>query len=249
MRFEVDAILFDIDGTLVDSTSAVNRSWSTWAQRRGLDPQKILAVCHGRRAADTLADFVSADQVADAETELHALEMADLDSVVALPGAVELLSTLPENRWAAVTSGDRELMPARLAAAGVPVPHTMVTAEDVSVGKPDPSGYLLAAERLGVDPTRCLVVEDAPAGLKAGLAAGSRVLAVATSHKAEEVADFAHAVVLDLSACAVKVAEAADSTSGAGSISASGSINGADSTHQAALVVTLTGANHTPAGD
>lgn len=249
MRFEVDAILFDIDGTLVDSTSAVNRSWSTWAQRRGLDPQEILVVCHGRRAADTLADFVPADQVADAEAELHALEMADLDSVVALPGAVQLLSTLPEHRWAAVTSGDRELMPARLAAAGVPVPHTMVTAEDVSVGKPDPSGYLLAAERLGVDPTRCLVVEDAPAGLKAGLAAGGRVLAVATSHTAAEVADFAHAVVPDLSACAVEIAEATDSISALDSTSALASTSGVDSTHQAALAVTLTGATHTPAGD
>lgn len=207
MRFEVDAILFDIDGTLVDSTAAVNRSWTTWAGRHGHDADSILAVCHGRRAADTLADFIPADQVAAAEAELHDLEMQDLDSVVELPGALDLLQQLPKGCWAAVTSGDRELMPARLAAAGVPVPDTLVTAEDVSTGKPDPEGYLRAAEILGVDPARCLVVEDAPAGLKAGLAAGSKVLAVATSHEAVELREHAHAVVVNLAACALEVQE------------------------------------------
>ncbi|MDO5617535.1 HAD-IA family hydrolase [Kocuria sp.] len=206
MRFEVDAILFDIDGTLVDSTSAVNRSWTTWAERHAYDAAAILAVCHGRRAADTLADFVPADQVADAEAELHGLEMEDLDSVIPLPGAAALLGELPQDRFAAVTSGDRELMTARLAAAGVPVPTTMVTAEDVVVGKPDPQGYLLAAELLGFDAKRCLVVEDAPAGLKAGLAAGSQVLAVATSHDPVDVAPHAHAVAENLSACTLEIA-------------------------------------------
>lgn len=207
MHFDVDAILFDIDGTLVDSTAAVNRSWTTWAEDNGYDAATILAVCHGRRAADTIADFVPEDQVAQAAEELHALELADLDSVVALPGAAELLADLPAGRWAAVTSGDRPLMTARLTAAGVPLPETLVSAEDVVVGKPDPQGYLKAADMLGFSPERCLVVEDAPAGLKAGLAAGANVLAVATSHAARDVAPHAHAVITDLSVCSLVVTD------------------------------------------
>lgn len=114
--------------------------------------------------------------------------MADLDSVVALPGAEDLLRSLPRDRWAAVTSGGRELMTARLQAAGLPVPDVLVAAEDVAVGKPDPAGYLLAAQRLGADPADCVVLEDAPAGLEAGRRAGCRVLAVATSHTPEQLA-------------------------------------------------------------
>ncbi|MDO4255152.1 MAG: HAD-IA family hydrolase [Kocuria sp.] len=212
MRCEVDALLCDIDGTLVDSTAAVNRSWTLWANRHGYDPARILAVCHGRRSADTLADFLPADQVAAAAAELHALEMADLESVIALPGARELLQSLPMDRWAAVTSGDRELMPARLAAAHVPVPQIMVTAEDVEQGKPDPQGYIRAAQLLGVDPERCLVIEDAPAGLKAGIAAGARVVAVATSHPAAELFPIAHAVITDLSQCAVTISDSGTMT-------------------------------------
>ncbi|KAA9394632.1 HAD family hydrolase [Kocuria coralli] len=207
MRFEVDAILFDIDGTLIDSTPAVNRSWTTWAKSRGFDADAVLAVCHGRRSTDTLSDLLPEGEVAEAAAEVYALEMAELDSVVALPRAGELLASLPPSRWAAVTSGPRGLMQARLAAAGIPVPETLVTAEDVVVGKPDPEGYRKAAEILGVDPARCLVVEDAPAGLKAGRASGARVLAVATSHDAVELTD-ADAVVADLTAVSVTAGDA-----------------------------------------
>ena len=204
MIFHVDAILFDIDGTLVDSTGTVERTWRTWAARRGLPAEDILAVCHGRRTEDTVADFLPAEQRAGAVAELERLELDDLDEVVALPGAADLLSGLPDGRWAAVTSGSGALMRARLAAAGLPVPDVLVAAEDVSAGKPDPQGYAQAAAGLGVDVTRCLVIEDAPAGVAAGVAAGADTVAVATSHPVDELGA-AHAVVADLRSLRVEV--------------------------------------------
>ena len=200
MRFEVQAILFDIDGTLVDSTPVVERTWRAWAAERGMDAEEILKVCHGRRSEDTIADLLPpADRDAAVE-ELARMELADLD-VTALPAAKELLTTLPADRWAAVTSGSQKLMRARLEAAGLPVPDVLIAADDVSAGKPDPEGYLKAAAALGRDITRCLVVEDAPAGLHAGRAAGARTLAVATSHDAADLT--ADAVVEDLTSCRV----------------------------------------------
>ncbi|KAB7745418.1 HAD-IA family hydrolase [Nostocoides sp. F2B08] len=197
MIFEVDAILFDIDGTLVDSTGTVERTWRAWAAQRGLPAEDILAVCHGRRTEDTVAEFLPAAERATAVAELERLELDDLEDVVPLPAAFEILSLLPADRWAAVTSGSGPLMRARLEAAGLPVPRVLVAAEDVSAGKPDPQGYRRAADGLGVDARRCLVVEDAPAGLAAGHAAGASVLAVATSHPAEVLTP-ADAVVADL---------------------------------------------------
>lgn len=182
--------LFDIDGTLVDSTPAVERTWRTWAAENGIDGDEILAVSHGRRTEDTLADFLPPEEIASAYRRIFDLEMGDLDSVIALPGAAKLLGSIPRNRWAAVTSGSRELMSARLTAAGLPIPEVLVTAEDVEIGKPDPAGYLLAARLLGADPADCLVVEDAPAGLEAGRRAGCRVVAVATSHSPDQLAGF-----------------------------------------------------------
>lgn len=203
MRFDVAAILFDIDGTLVDSTPAVERSWRALAERYGLDAEAILRVNHGRRAEDTIAEFWPAEQVDAAVADLLAFELADLDSVVALPGARELLESLPPRRWAAVTSGARELLVARLAAAGLPAPEVLVTAEEVAQGKPDPACFLLAAARLGVDAGACLVVEDAPPGLAAARAAGARVLAVATSH-ARALLGAADLVIPDLTHCRVE---------------------------------------------
>lgn len=193
MKYE--AILFDIDGTLVDSTPAVEKVWNSWAASAGLDADAILAVSHGRRTRDTLAEFIPEENIAQAMADMRVIELAELHSVTALPGVRDILSALPTDRWAAVTSGDRELMVARLEASEVPVPHVLVDADDVAAGKPDPEGYLLAAAQLGVDPTRCLVVEDAPAGLQAGRAAGGGVLAVATSHPARELEGLGDAVV------------------------------------------------------
>ncbi len=204
MRFRVEAILFDIDGTLVDSTSAVVRTWRKWAARHGLDAQEILRVCHGRRTEDTIAEFLPVEQQAAAVAELEALELSDLDDVVALPATRELLPALPRHRWAAVTSGSRRLMEARLAAAGLPVPEVLVSADDVSAGKPDPEGYLKAASALGYDIAQCLVVEDAPAGVRAGGTAGAPTLAVATSHSSSELSA-ADAVIHDLTSCVIEV--------------------------------------------
>ncbi|OZM82504.1 HAD-IA family hydrolase [Pseudonocardia sp. MH-G8] len=203
MRFRVDAVLFDIDGTLVDSTGAVVRSWTAWAGRYGLDPEEILRVCHGRRSEDTIARFLPVEEQAAGVAALAELELADLDEVIALPATRTLLRDLPADRWAAVTSGSRVLMQARLAAAGLPVPEVLVSAGDVSAGKPDPEGYLKAAAALGYDITRCLVVEDAPAGIGAGRAAGAHTVAVATSHPASELTS-ADVVVPDLNACTVE---------------------------------------------
>ena len=193
-----EAILFDIDGTLVDSTPVVERCWRIWAAEFDVDGDAVMAVCHGRRSEDTIADFVATPRRAAAVARLQALEIADLDGVVALPGALDVLESLPRDRWAAVTSGGRALMTARLTAARLPIPETMVCAEDVRVGKPSPEGYVKAAAALGFDAARCVVVEDAPAGIAAGRAAGARVLAVTTTHGADEVAD-ADLVVPDLS--------------------------------------------------
>jgi mannitol-1-/sugar-/sorbitol-6-phosphatase len=202
VRFDVDAILFDIDGTLVDSTAAVERSWRTWAGRRGLDAEAILRICHGRRSEDTIALLLPPAQCPAGVAELEQLETTDLDDVIALPATQTLLKRLPDDRWAAVTSGSRALMRARLSAAGLPVPKVLISAEDVSAGKPDPQGYLRAAAALGYDVTRCLVVEDAPAGIEAGRAAGAQVLAVATSHDESELTS-AHAVIANLEDCNV----------------------------------------------
>ena len=197
IEFMVEAILFDIDGTLVDSTPAVERTWRAWARSRGFDAEKILASSHGRRTEDTLADFLPAHQIPQAARELLDLETADLEGVVALPGARELLTALPPRQWAAVTSGGCELMRRRLDVAGLPVPEVLISAEDVQAGKPDPEGYHLAAARLGANPHRCLVLEDAPAGVEAGRRAGGQVLAVATSHTPAQLAGRAQ-VIQDL---------------------------------------------------
>ena len=197
------AILFDIDGTLVDSTPVVERSWHTWAREYDVDAEEVMRVCHGRRTEDTVAEFVSPQQLAAAVARVQALELADFDGVTALPGARHLLDILPRQRWAAVTSGERALMTARLAAAQLPIPETLICAEDVAAGKPDPEGYLKAAAALGFDASQCVVVEDAPAGIAAGLAAGAQVLAVTTTHTAHQVAS-ADVIVANLSCLRVR---------------------------------------------
>jgi sugar-phosphatase len=164
--------LFDIDGTLVDSSAVVERAWRQVAREFGTDGDAIVAGCHGRRSADTIEEFFPPPVRAAARERIDALELADRD-VTACRGAAELLATLDGRPWAAVTSGPRPLMTARLAAAGLPVPKVLVTADDVRHGKPAPDGYRQAARALGLSPADCVVVEDSPAGVGAGKAAGA----------------------------------------------------------------------------
>lgn len=181
--------MFDIDGTLVDSTAAVERTWRTWAAEHDLDAAHILTICHGVRSEDVVARYLPASEIPAATIELEDMELQDLEGVTALPCAADVLGRLPEPRWAAVTSGSGRLMRKRLSAAGLPVPDILIAADDVVAGKPDPEGYRNAAEALGSPIDRCLVIEDAPAGIAAGRAAGATVLAVCTSHQRAEVAD------------------------------------------------------------
>jgi len=178
----VDAVLFDMDGTLVDSDAAVERSWSTWATEHGVDPAVVLPIAHGNPAEITVAALLPAlgpDEVATSAARQLALQYDDLADVGPTKGAEHLVALLNERAvpWAVVTTADRRLADARLAAAGLTAP-LLVTADDITANKPDPEGYLLAARRLGVAPQRCLVVEDTATGLQAGRAAGARTAAL-----------------------------------------------------------------------
>ncbi|BDO40726.1 HAD-IA family hydrolase [Cellulomonas sp. NTE-D12] len=168
------AVLFDCDGVLVDSDPVVVRSWTRWAQRLGLDPDVVLATVHGRRAADTVAEFVEPAGREAALGLIDALELEDADDVTVIPGAAALLASIPADRWATVTSGSPVLARARLVAAGLPVPEVLVTSADVTHGKPHPEGYLAAAAHLGVPAADCIVLEDSPAGIRAARAARVR---------------------------------------------------------------------------
>ncbi|MFC5752465.1 HAD-IA family hydrolase [Actinomadura rugatobispora] len=183
------AVLFDVDGTLVDSTPLVERAARLWAPRYGIDAEEFLVGAHGRRTSDRVADFLPPERVRAATEHLDALEAEEVEGVTAIAGALELLAGMDGLPWAVVTSMDPVQLAARTGAAGIPLPEVVVTASDVNVGKPDPSGYLLAARRLGVDPRDCVVVEDAPAGVRAGRSAGATVLAVTTSHDASELTE------------------------------------------------------------
>ncbi|MFI9175634.1 HAD-IA family hydrolase [Streptomyces lincolnensis] len=177
--FAPEALLFDMDGTLVDSTVVVERTWRRFAARHGLDAEAILATAHGRRTGETVAAYVPAGVDAAAETaRLVAEEVEDVDGIVPVPGAAELLASLPEGCWAVVTSAGRELTHRRMAAAGLPLPPLLISADDVREGKPSPEGYLAAAAALAVDPAATVVFEDAEAGLRAAVASGGAPVVV-----------------------------------------------------------------------
>ncbi|MFS7875649.1 HAD-IA family hydrolase [Streptomyces asiaticus] len=206
MKISADALLFDNDGTLVSSLDSVLRCWTRWAEEQGIAAEDFARVeLHGRPADDIIAELLPADRAARARARIDELELADVPGgVKLLPGAAELLAGLPAGRWAVVTSAYRELAEARLAEVVIR-PGTLISADDITRGKPHPEPFLLAAERLGVDPARCVVFEDAPAGLAAGRAAGMRTVALATTtDRAELVADV---VVEDLSAVSARVSD------------------------------------------
>ena len=170
-------LLFDNDGVLVDSAAGVVRAWSRWAVEHGLDPAAVLAVVPGRRAADTVADLVDGDVPASVAA-ITRYELEDAAGTAAVPGVLDLVGQLDGAPWAVVTSCTRELAHARLGAAGVRLPAVVVTAEDVTVGKPDPQGYLAAAARLGLAPADVLVLEDSVSGIAAGQSAGCLVVGI-----------------------------------------------------------------------
>jgi sugar-phosphatase len=182
-----EAILFDLDGVLIDSTSCITRHWQEWAHQHGLDMAAVMRVAHGIRTVETIrlvAPHLDAEKEAERFT---AAEVLDTEGVVVIDGALPLLKGLPEGAWAIVTSGSSDLARARLKRAGLPIPETLVSGDDVRQGKPAPEPYLVGAERLGKAVERCVVIEDAPAGIEAAHAAGMRVIGITTTHAREEL--------------------------------------------------------------
>lgn len=174
-----DKVIFDMDGTLVDSSAAVEGAWRNWALKHRVSLEKIMEVAHGRRTQEVVQRF--APQGIDVEreaSELEATESGDANDIRAVAGALELLRWIPDGDWAVVTSASRQLASRRLQAAGLPVPDLLISADDVSIGKPHPQGYLLAVERMGARAGNCLVFEDAHAGIAAAKDAGCDVVAI-----------------------------------------------------------------------
>ncbi|MFD5282550.1 HAD family hydrolase [Streptomyces rubrogriseus] len=207
MKLHAQALLFDNDGTLVSSLESVRRCWTRWAVEYGITAEQFGQVeLHGRPAAEIAADLLPTARVAEAVARIEQLEVEDVPGggVHLLPGTRAFLDALPADRWAVVTSATRRLAEARLDAVGI-LPKTLVAADDITRGKPDPEPYLLGARALGVDPADCVVFEDAPAGLQAGRAAGMRTVALATTHRADELD--ADLVVTDLSALSALATE------------------------------------------
>ena len=187
MEFRCEAILLDMDGTLVDSTECVERQWRRWAERHGLELEPILKVSHGRVTLETIQ--LVAPHLAT-EEEVRSLDVAeaeDTGGIKAVRGAVAFVSALPADRWAVVTSAPRRLARVRLESAGIPMPRWIVCADDVSRGKPHPEPYLTAARLVGYPPQRCLVIEDARAGVEAARAAGMQVLGITTTMSCEDL--------------------------------------------------------------
>lgn len=198
------AILFDLDGVLVDSAECVERTWRKWAARHGLDPDRVLQVAHGRRTIETVPlvapHLVAADEVA----ALEGAESHTTEGIYEVPAARELLERLPADAWAIVTSGVRSVATLRIRHTHLPMPRVLVCADEITHGKPNPEGYLTAAERLGKKPEECVVVEDTPAGLEAARAAGMPSIGIVGTYPAAALA-MADLIVPSLSALPVEL--------------------------------------------
>ncbi len=181
------AVLFDMDGVLVDSTDAVARVWRKWAIARGFDPDHVVSAAHGRPSIDTVRDFLPHADSQTENLEVERQEIEDLEGVVAIPGAQALVRSLPAGRWTVVTSATRPLAEVRLRAAGIPLVPTLITSGDIQRGKPDPEPYLKAAALLRYPASECVVIEDALAGIRAGKAAGARVIGFPTTSERAEL--------------------------------------------------------------
>jgi sugar-phosphatase len=178
------AFLFDMDGTVLNSIAAAERIWAAWAVRHGVDVETFLPTIHGVRAIDTITRLNLPGVDAEAQAAfITEAEIEDVEGIVEIPGAAAFLNSLPNDRWAMVTSAPRDLALRRMAAAGIPAPAVMITAEDVQAGKPDPAGYLLAAKRLGLEARDCLIFEDATVGIQAAEAAGAPLMIITTTHQ------------------------------------------------------------------
>jgi len=185
--FSCSAILFDLDGVLCDSTEAVDREWREWGARKGVDGDAIMAISHGVRTVEVIRRVAPH---LDAEVEAAAIEnheAHDQRGVVVMPGAIDLVKSIPSGRWGVVTSGSRLLAANRLRHCGVPVPEVMVTSDDVVNGKPHPEPFLKGAALLGFAPEECLVIEDAPAGIASAKAGGMTVIGLGSTYRAEKL--------------------------------------------------------------
>jgi len=184
----ISAVLFDLDGVLVESREATERVWLDWASKNGIDAAELRSAMHGVRSMEVVRTLrPDLDAVGESE-RIERRQTEDTEGLLAIPGAVAALGALRSDRMAVVTSGTRPLARARLRAVGIEPPAVMVFAGDVERGKPDPEGYLTAARRLGADPAEALVVDDAPPGIEAGRAAGMATVALASTHDADELA-------------------------------------------------------------
>ena len=193
-----------MDGILISSLGSVERSWTRWAQMRGVDPAHACRVAHGCRSIETVA-LLRPDLDAEAENLIvDNMEIEDIEEVTVLPGVLNLLAALPRERWTVVTSATDPLARVRLAAGGIPVPERIVNANSVTQGKPHPAPYLAGAELLGLRPEQCVVFEDAASGTKSARAAGCTVVATTFSHSVESLAA-AHYLIPDLTGVEVRV--------------------------------------------
>jgi sugar-phosphatase len=202
--FTCSAILFDLDGVLMDSTPSVTRQWSHWARQNNIDPEKAVEIAHGRRTIESVR-LLAPHLDAEAETrKIERSEANDNEGVVVMPGAIKLLESLPPDRWCVVTSGTRLIATSRLRVGNLPVPAILITADDVTKGKPNPEPYLRGASLLKMAPSECLVIEDAPAGIAAARAAGMKVIALPTTYPASALGD-ADAIAPALADLEVKI--------------------------------------------
>ncbi|PYP85712.1 MAG: HAD family hydrolase [Candidatus Angelobacter sp. Gp1-AA117] len=181
------AILFDLDGVLVDSTAAVERVWRLWALERNLDPEPVIEHAHGRRSIETVRRFAPELDAGQENLAVENMEIADREGVIPLPGSSEMLRKLPQDKFAIVTSATRALAEARLSYAGLPLPQHLVSADDVIHGKPSPEPYLKGASMLGFAAQDCLVFEDTPAGVLAARSGGMKAIALITTYSASEL--------------------------------------------------------------
>src|SRR5262245_40089527 len=200
-KISCQGVLFDLDGVLVDSTPAVARVWSWWAKRYGFDPDETVRIAHGRPSIATIRELLPNANHEAENREVERREMEDVEGVIPLPGALELLTTLPSDRWAIVTSCTKQLAYVRIRAARLPEPKFIVTSDDITRGKPDPEPFVKGAKALSFAPSECVVIEDAPAGIRAGKAAQACVVALQTTdHDEVLLAAGADVIVKDCSA-------------------------------------------------